>query len=70
MATQVEELTEELYECRGVLVVHADGTSECDDQHECGADEAVHGWWLPCSDLGCGCTGEEADLEVAYLVAA
>ena len=60
----MDELRDELFECGGVLVVHADGTVECDEGHECGADEAVHGWWVPCTELVCGCTGDEADLLV------
>ena len=49
-------------ECAGVLVAHADGTLECDEAHECGADAAVHDWVVPCTELGCGCTGDEGDV--------
>lgn len=68
----VRELRDETFECRGVLVLHADGTVECDEGHACGADESVHGWWVPCTELLCGCTGDEADLAgaEALLVAA
>jgi hypothetical protein len=33
--------------CRGTLILHADGTDECEHGHLCGADE-----------LGCACAGE------------
>jgi hypothetical protein len=60
--TAAEMPDDEVFECRGVLVAHADGTLECDEAHECGADEAVHEWWVPCTELGCGCTGDEGDV--------
>lgn len=45
--------------CHGTLVLHADGTAECDEHHHCEAREDLHEWWVPCIDLGCGCTGDE-----------
>lgn len=45
--------------CHTTLVVHADGVVECDDSLRCGGREDLHDWWLPCTDLGCGCTGDE-----------
>jgi hypothetical protein len=65
-AFEAGEADEAVFECTGVLVAHADGTLECDDAHECGTDEAVHGWWVPCTELGCGCTGDEGDLVVLF----
>jgi hypothetical protein len=49
--------------CRGTLVLHADGSVECDDQERCGADEAQHDLWVACDELGCGCVGDDAPLE-------
>jgi hypothetical protein len=60
----------ELWHCHGTLVLHADGTAECDDAHHCHAREDVHDWWLPCTDLGCGCTGDERPLELELAAAA
>ena len=64
MATTIaaDVAADEVFECRGVLVAHADGTLECDEAHECQADEAVHAWWVPCTELRCGCTGDEGDV--------
>ena len=45
--------------CPGPLVLHADGTAHCDDGHVCEAREDLHEWWVPCTDLGCGCVGDE-----------
>ena len=45
--------------CHGTLVLHADGTAHCDDAHRCEAREDLHEWWVPCTDLGCGCAGDE-----------
>ena len=33
--------------CEHTLVVHADGTHECEGQG-CGADELAHEWWAAC----------------------
>ena len=46
-------------DCRGTLVLHADGTAHCDDAHACEAREELHEWSIPCTDLGCGCVGDE-----------
>lgn len=56
--------------CTHPLVLHADGTHECEGEHRCHADELVHEWLLPCHELGCGCTGEEHDLVLSYATAA
>lgn len=48
--------------CSGTLVLHADGTVECDDAHRCGADELLHELWVACDELGCGCVGDELPL--------
>lgn len=61
-ATPAEVPADDVFECRGVLVAHADGTLECDESHECGADEAVHASWVPCTELRCGCTGDEGEV--------
>jgi hypothetical protein len=52
--------------CRHTLVVHADGTHECEGGGECGGDELLHEWALGCDELGCGCVGEEHDLVLAW----
>lgn len=49
----------DLHHCHETLVLHADGTAHCDDAHRCEAREDLHEWWIPCTDLGCGCTGDE-----------
>jgi hypothetical protein len=54
----VEE-TETVVGCRGTLVLHADGTAECEHDHDCGADDLLHDLWVACGELGCGCTGDE-----------
>ena len=46
--------------CRHTLVVHADGTTECDGERACGADELAHEWRLACHELGCGCALAQA----------
>jgi len=52
--------------CGHTLVVHADGTAECEGERACGTDEALHEWWVACHELGCGCVGEEHDLVLAH----
>ena len=64
MVEVVAEPDPEVFGCRGVLVAHADGTLDCEEAHECGAAEDVHDWWVACTELGCGCTGDERDLVV------
>lgn len=50
--------------CRHTLVVHADGSQECEGVRHCGGDELWHEWSLPCDELACGCAGQEHDLTV------
>ena len=47
------------FRCTGTLVLHADGTDECEHAHECGADELVHEFVVSCHELGCSCVGDE-----------
>jgi hypothetical protein len=58
--------------CRHTLVVHADGTHECEGGTWCGTDDLLHDWWVPCDELGCQCVGEgeEHDLVLALPIAA
>lgn len=67
-----DEIDDEIRACRHTLVVHADGTQECEGVQACGCEVMLHEWWLPCDELGCGCVGEEHDagLEPALLLAA
>jgi hypothetical protein len=44
--------------CRGTLILHADGTDECEHGHLCGADELAHEHVVSCHELGCACAGE------------
>jgi hypothetical protein len=60
--TAALSLLEGLFTCTGTLVLHADGTDECEHGHECGADELVHQHVVSCHELGCACTGEELAL--------
>ena len=60
---------EGLAHCHGTLVLHADGTVECDDDATCGGDELLHEVWLTCDELRCGCVGDDAPLD-QLLVAA
>jgi hypothetical protein len=53
----------EIETCPGTLVLHADGTDECEHVDACGGDELLHDWTLPCVELRCGCAGEERPLE-------
>ena len=55
--------------CHGTLVLHADGTLECEHQDECGADESRHELSVTCDELRCGCLGEDAPLD-GWLLAA
>jgi hypothetical protein len=59
----------ELHHCHGTLVLHADGTAECDHADHCETREDAHEWWLPCGDLGCGCVGDERPLALELLAA-
>lgn len=59
----------DLARCHGTLVLHADGSVECDEQDACGADELQHELWVACDELGCGCVGDDAPLD-GWLLAA
>lgn len=59
----------ELAHCHGTLVLHADGTVECDEVAACDADELQHELWVACDELGCGCVGDDAPLD-GWLLAA
>lgn len=53
----------ELAHCHETLVVHADGSAECEGYPACGLDPTGHDLWMACAELdGCGCTGDDADL--------
>lgn len=60
----------DLDHCHGTLVLHADGTVECDEHATCEADEARHELWVTCDELRCGCVGDDAPLEGWLLLAA
>jgi hypothetical protein len=47
------------FRCTGTLVLHADGTDECEHVHECGADELAHDLVVACHEIGCSCVGDE-----------
>jgi len=49
--------------CHGTLVLHADGTVECEHEATCDADETRHELWVTCDELRCGCLGDDAPLE-------
>lgn len=46
--------------CHGTLVLHADGSAECEHEATCGLDELQHELWVSCAELRCGCVGEDA----------
>ncbi|MGD9797185.1 MAG: hypothetical protein AB7H43_00330 [Acidimicrobiia bacterium] len=50
--------TSDAHTCRGTLILHADGTDECEHQPVCGADELRHEHVVACHEVGCACTGE------------
>ena len=52
-----------LAHCHGTLVLHADGTAECDGAGACELDELQHELWVACDELGCSCAGDEAPLD-------
>ena len=58
-----------LAHCHGTLVLHADGTVECDEQAVCGGDETQHEVWVTCDELRCGCVGDDAPHEHLLLAA-
>ena len=49
--------------CHGTLVLHADGSVECEHEATCAADETQHDLWVTCDELRCGCLGDDAPLE-------
>jgi hypothetical protein len=55
--------------CEGTLVLHADGSVECEHEHTCGLDELDHELWVACDELGCGCVGDDAPLPQLLLAA-
>jgi len=59
----------ELDHCHGTLVLHADGTTECEQGDVCDADEARHELWVSCGELRCSCAGDDAPLD-GWLLAA
>lgn len=59
-----------LAHCHGTLVLHADGTVECEDVEVCGGDELQHELWVACDELGCGCVGDEEPLVAGPRLAA
>ena len=59
----------ELDHCHGTLVLHADGTAECEHGEVCDADEAQHELWVSCGELRCSCAGDDAPLD-GWLLAA
>lgn len=60
----------EHHHCHGTLVLHADGSAHCDEADSCDAREDLHDWWIPCTDLVCGCTGDEHPEPVLLAAAA
>jgi len=51
-----------LERCTETLVLHADGTVECEGEASCGLDELAHDLWVTCDELRCGCVGEDGPL--------
>jgi len=57
--------------CHEVLVVHADGSSQCVDERVCGARFEMHEWQVSCDEVGCPCSRSPESAPAAeYLVAA
>jgi hypothetical protein len=54
--------TSDEHGCRGTLILHADGTDECEHSLHCGADELLHDHVVACHELGCACSGEALPL--------
>ena len=62
----------ESYECQGVSIEHADGSTECMD-HTCELPHELHSFHIGCSELHppCPCVPEEHDFpEVEILLIA
>ncbi len=53
-----------LAHCHGTLVLHADGSVDCDEASTCELEAGWHEWWVTCTELepACGCTGDEHPL--------
>ena len=41
--------------CGGTLVVHGDGSHDCEHDARCGADRLLHEHVVDCAELGCRC---------------
>ena len=52
----------DVHTCSETLVLHADGTVECEGEATCGLDEHAHDLWVTCDELRCGCVGEDAPI--------
>jgi hypothetical protein len=55
--------------CQETLVLHADGTVECEGEGHCELDELRHELWVTCDELRCSCAGDEAPLDWLPLAA-
>jgi hypothetical protein len=51
--------------CPGTLVLHADGSAECEHERTCALEDLEHELWVACDELGCGCVGDEQPLPLA-----
>lgn len=52
--------------CPGTLVLHEDGTRECEHGPACGGDLLLHEWTVGCDELGCRCVTEEVVVVLAW----
>jgi hypothetical protein len=51
-----------LLHCHQTLVLHADGTAECEGYPRCGLEPPAHDHWVACTELAsCSCTGSDHD---------
>jgi hypothetical protein len=48
-------MTNLILTCERTLVLHGDGSHECEDGARCGGDPLAHEWWVSCGEVGCGC---------------
>jgi hypothetical protein len=55
--------TDDIYECQGVSIEHADGSTECMD-HTCDLQHELHSFHVACTELypPCPCIPEEHEL--------
>jgi len=60
---------DDLEHCHGVLVLHADGRVECLEVLRCEGAVVEHDHEVQCDELGCGCIGDEAGLDLGLLAA-